>query len=129
MKILQRMVGAFISLFVFGSLLVTTVQTVEASSRALQHTHSRKSQPGSVHPSFPQGGRPLYSPPAFMDRSAPMSERPFAQPFSDRGPSIADRPLAPIGGGAQVAPGAPPFVWCQGAWVRTDHSPHHCSAP
>jgi hypothetical protein len=37
-----------------------------------------------------------------------MSERPFAQPFIDRGPAFADRPLAPIGGGAFVVPGLMP---------------------
>jgi hypothetical protein len=129
MKILQRMVGGFISLLVFGSLLVTTVHTVEAANRALQLTHGKKLSPSSVHPSFPQAGRPLYSPPVVMDRSAPMSVRPFAQPFSDRGPSMADRPLAPIGGGAQVAPGPTPFVWCQGSGGRVDNPPHRCPAP
>ncbi|HEX2278783.1 MAG TPA: hypothetical protein VHN13_16935 [Candidatus Tectomicrobia bacterium] len=129
MKILQRVVGGVISLLILVSLLATLVHTVEAASQALQFTHGRKPPPGSVHPSFPQAGRPLYSPPVFMDRSAPMSVRPFAQPFSDRGPSMADRPLAPIGGGAQVAPGPTPFVWCQGAWVRVDNPPHRCPAP
>jgi hypothetical protein len=129
MKILQRMVGGFISLLVFGSLLATTVHTVEAASRALQPTNGRKPPPGSAHPSFPQAGRPLYSPPVVMDRSAPMSVRPFAQPFSDRGPSIADRPLAPIGGGAQVAPGPTPFIPCQGSGVSVDPPPHRCPAP
>jgi hypothetical protein len=129
MKILQRMVGGFISLLVFGSLLTTTAQTVEAANRAVQLTNGRKSPPGSAHPSFPQAGRPLYSPPVVMDRSAPMSVRPFAQPFSDRGPSIADRPLAPIGGGAQVAPGPTPFTWCQGSGIGADSPPHRCPAP
>jgi hypothetical protein len=129
MKILQRMVGGFISLLVFGSLLATTVHTVEAASRALQPTNGRKPPPGSAHPSFPQAGRPLYSPPVVMDRSAPMSVRPFAQPFSDRGPSITDRPLAPIGGGAQVAPGPTPFIPCQGSGVSVDPPPHRCPAP
>jgi hypothetical protein len=128
MNILRRMVGGLISLLVFGSLLATTVYTVEATSRAVQLTNGRKLPPGSVQPSFPQARRPLYSPPVFMDQSAPMSERPFATPFSDRGPSMADRPLAPIGGGAQVAPGATPFVWCQGGWVRVDNPPHRCPA-
>jgi hypothetical protein len=128
MNIRRRMIGGLISLLVFGSLLATTVHTVEATSWAVQLTNGRKLPPGSVRPSFPQAGRPLYSPPVFMDRSAPMSERPFAQPFSDRGPSMADRPLAPIGGGAQVAPGAPPFIWCQEGWVRVDNPPHRCPA-
>jgi hypothetical protein len=129
MKILQRMVGGFISLLVFGSLLTTTAQTVEATNRAVQLTNGRKLSPGSVHPSAPQAGRPLYSPPVITDRSAPMSVRPFAQPFIERGPSIADRPLPPIGGGTQVAPGASPFIWCQGGWVRADNPPHRCPAP
>lgn len=129
MKILQRMVGGFMSLLVFGSPLATAVHTLEAASPALQLTNGRKLPPGSLHPSLPQGGRPLYSPPVFMDQSAPMSVRPFAQPFSDRTPSLADRPLAPIGGGAQVAPGGPPFIWCQGGWVRADNPSLRCPAP
>jgi hypothetical protein len=126
MNILQRMIGGFMSLLVLGSLLATVTNTVEADNRAVQLTHGKKLPPGSIQPSVPQGGRPLYSPPVFMDRSAPISERPFTAPFSDHGPSIADRPLAPIGGGTQVAPRATPFIWCQGAWVRADNPPYRC---
>jgi hypothetical protein len=65
-------------------------------------------------------------PPAFTDRSAPISERPFAQPFEDRSPSIADRPLPPIGGERSFAPNAAPQIWCQGRWMRADRTWQGC---
>jgi hypothetical protein len=126
MNTLQRMVGSLMSLLVLGSLLAIAIHAVEATSREVQPTHGRKLPPGGVQPSVPPAGRPLYSPPLFMDRGAPISERPFARPFSDRSPSIADRPLAPIGGETQTVPEASPFVWCQGAWVRVDKPPYGC---
>lgn len=50
----------------------------------------------------------IFSPPPFVDRSTPISERPFAKPFIDRGPSFAERPLAPIGGEGQGIFGSVP---------------------
>lgn len=126
MNVLQRIAGGFISVLVLGLLLTAVVHLVEAGSRPVQLINGKRISPGSVPPGIPQAGRPLYSPPVFMDQSTPVSERPFGKPFIDRGPSIADRPLAPIGGGAQVAPGGVPFVWCQGEWVRVDKPSHRC---
>jgi hypothetical protein len=101
MNIRQRITGGFVSVLCLGFLMTATILPAEA-------------------------GRPLSLAPAFADRGTPIGARPFAQPFVDRGPSVSERPLAPIGGGAQVVPGAVPFVWCQGEWVRIDNSRHRC---
>jgi hypothetical protein len=126
MNTLRRMTGGFVSLLILGSLLGPVVYAVAAESAPVQRINGRKFSSGNALPGLPPAGRSPHVPPGVGDRSPPMSERPFAQPFVDRGPSIADRPLAPIGGGVQVAPGAAPFHWCQGEWGRADAPPHRC---
>jgi hypothetical protein len=126
MNIRQRILGGFVSVLCLGFLVTATILPAEAGRGSVQLIHGKKPPPREAQPSVPQAGRPLSSPPAFVDRGLPISERPFAQPFVDRGPSVSERPLAPIGGGAQVAPGAVPFVWCQGEWVRIDSPRHSC---
>lgn len=64
----------------------------------------------------------------FVDRSTPMSQRPFAKPFIDRSSPISERPLAPIGVGPQVTPDPVPLVWCHGAWVRADRVGQSCAS-
>jgi hypothetical protein len=124
MNIRQRITGGVVSMLCLGFLVTATILPAEAGWGSVQLIHGKKSPSRQVQPRVPQAGRPLSSSPAFVDRGMPIGERPFAQPFVDRGPSVSERPLAPIGGGAQVAPGAVPFVWCQGEWVRID-TPHH----
>jgi hypothetical protein len=108
MGIRQRVATGFMCTLYLGVLLAVMIIPAQAwdGSRG-KDFHSR-----GVPPGVPQVGRPLYSPPVFMDRSTPISER----------------PLAPIGGGTQVAPGSVPFVWCQGQWVRIDSPWHSCSS-
>jgi hypothetical protein len=110
MNIQQRVAGGFMSALCLGILLAAMIIPVQAGDSLVQFVKGKNFPSGSVQPSVPQAGRPLYSPPVFMDRSAPISER----------------PLAPIGSGAQVAPEAVPFVWCQGQWVRVDNPWHSC---
>jgi hypothetical protein len=127
MNIRQKVAGGFMSALCLGMLLAVAIMPAQAGDGSVQLVNGKHFRSGSVHPGAPQAGRPLYSPPVFMDRSTPISERPFASPFIDRGHSVSERPLAPIGGGAQVAPGSVPFVWCQGQWVRVDSPWHSCS--
>jgi hypothetical protein len=112
MNLRQRLAGGFMCALCLGFLLAATVLPVEAGGGAVQLIHGKRFSSGSVLPGVPQTGRPLYAPPVFMDRSTPLSER----------------PLAPIGGGTQVAPGAAPSVGCPGEWVRVDHLWHRCSS-
>jgi hypothetical protein len=126
MNIRQRITGGFVSVLCLGFLMTATILPAEAGRGSVQLIHGKKSPSREVQPSVPQAGRSLSSPSAFVDRGTPIGERPFAQPFVDRGPSVSERPLAPIGGGAQVVPGAVPFVWCQGEWVRIDNPRHRC---
>jgi hypothetical protein len=110
MNIRQSMACGLMSVLCLSLLLATTILPAEAGGAEVLLIHGKKSPSGPVQPGVPQGGRPLYSPPVFMDR----------------GPPISERPLAPIGGGAQVVPGAAPFAWCHGEWVRIDHLRHSC---
>jgi hypothetical protein len=126
MNIGQRVAGGFMSALFLGMLLGAMIMPAQAGDASVQFISGKHSLSRSVQHRVPQAGRPLYAPPASTDRSTPIGERPFATPFIDRGPSIADRPLAPIGGGAQVAPGSVPFVWCQGEWARVDRPGHRC---
>jgi hypothetical protein len=126
MNIGQRVAGGFMGALFLGMLLGAVIMPVQAGDASVQLTNGKHPLSRGVQHRVPQAGRPLYAPPVFMDRSTPIGERPFAKPFTDRGPSIADRPLAPIGGGAQVAPGPVPSVWCQGEWVRLDSPGHRC---
>jgi hypothetical protein len=125
MNILQRMVGGFLHALALGVFLAPLAHPVGAENGRVQPINGRKFPAGSVQPYIPNAGRPFSSPPAIIDRSPPLSERPFAKPFLDQGPSMADRPLAPIGSGA---PGATPPVWCQGTWMRADAPSFRCPA-
>jgi hypothetical protein len=123
-----RVVGGFISLLCLGILLGILPPPLQAGDGAVQLIDGRKIPSGSVQRHVPHAGRPPYSPPVFMNRGTPMSERSFAEPFIDRSSPISERPLAPIGGGGQVAPGSVPLIWCQGAWVRPDSPGQRCSS-
>ncbi|MBI3328251.1 MAG: hypothetical protein HYZ81_16300 [Nitrospinae bacterium] len=128
MKRVGRIIGILIGALLLGMLTSGSYNEAQAGDGARQRSQ-RQGQPSEETPSGMQSfGRPLFSPPPFVDRSAPISERPFAKPFIDRGPSMADRPLAPIGGGGQVAPHVLPrqpqqvltpgsWMWCGGQWV------------
>jgi hypothetical protein len=122
MNFRQRIAGSFMSVLCVALLLAAMTLPAAAGGGSVRLIDGKKLPSGSVQPDVSQIGRPLYSPPVFMDQSRPISERPFAKPFIDRGPSPSDRPLAPIGGGAQVAPKSGAFVWCQGEWVRADNT-------
>ena len=114
MGIRQRVATGFMCALCVGVLLAVMSIPAQAGDGSVQLVRGKDFHSRSVPPGVPQVGRPLYSPPVFMDRSTPISER----------------PLAPIGGGggAQVAPGSVPFVWCQGQWVRIDSPWHSCSS-
>jgi hypothetical protein len=128
MDFLHRMVSGFISVLLPGLWLAAATHPAYADSAAHWLMSGRKQPPGAVQPGVPLDARPLYSPPGFVDRSPPISQRPFAQPFIDRGPSLADRPLVPIGGGTPTVPDAAPFVWCQGQWMQAPLPPSGCVA-
>jgi hypothetical protein len=128
MHIEQRVAGGFMSMLCLGILLGAPILPLHAGDRAAQLINGENVPSGGVQPGVPQAGRPPYTPPVFIDRSAPISERPFAKPFIDRSAPISERPLAPIGGGAQVAPGSVPLIWCHGVWVRADSPGHNCSS-
>jgi hypothetical protein len=106
----QRVAGGLSSALCLWVLLGAMIIPAQAGDALVQLINGKNFPSGSVQPGMPQTARPLYSPPVFMDRSTPISER----------------PLAPIGDGAQVAPGSGPFVWCQGQWVRVDNPRHNC---
>jgi hypothetical protein len=126
MDIGLRVSGGFISLLCLGVLLGAMIIPLQAGDQSVHLVNGAYVRSGSVQPGVSRAGRPVYSPPAFMDRHPPISQRPFAKPFIDRSPSVSERPLAPIGGGAQVAPHTVPFLWCQGQWVRADSPWHSC---
>lgn len=124
--ILRWMIGGLMSVLMLGLLSAATTQQAQAWSGSAPYTSGHRMPSSAVRPGLPPDGWFLGAPSVPIDRGAPISERPFAKPFTDRGPSIADRPLAPIGGGVQGAPEAPPYVWCQGGWVRADEPSHRC---
>jgi hypothetical protein len=128
MHIEQRVAGAFMSVLCLGILLGAPILPLQAGDRAAQLINGKNVPSGGVQPGVPQAGVSPYAPPVFIDRSAPISERPFAKPFIDRSSPISERPLAPIGGGAQVSPGSVPLIWCHGVWVRADSPGHNCSS-
>jgi hypothetical protein len=111
MNIRRRVVGGFISALCLGLLLGALIIPAQARDASVQFVNRHHFPSERVPPGIPQGRRPLFSPPVFMDRSTPISER----------------PLAPIGNGGQIAPEAVPFVWCHGQWVRADHPWQSCS--
>jgi hypothetical protein len=110
MNVRQRGAGGLISALCLGILLGGMITPAQTGGIAIQLVKGKHFPSGSVQPGIPQSGRPLYSPPVFMDRSTPISER----------------PLAPIGGGAHIAPESVPFVWCRGQWARIDNPLHGC---
>jgi hypothetical protein len=128
MRIEPRVVGGFISLLCLGILLGILPPPLQAEDRSIQLLNGPNTRSGSVQHNVPQARRPSYSPPVFMDRSTPMSERSFATPFFDRSAPMSERRLPPIGGGGQVAPGSVPLIWCRGEWIRADSPGHRCSS-
>jgi hypothetical protein len=126
MNILRKIIDAVIAVLILGGILVSIVPPVAAERDGPRPYENRKLFVHSPRHTSPSAGRPPYSPPVAIDRAPPLSVRPFAKPFLDSGPSIADRPLAPIGGGAQTTPGGTPFIWCPGGWIRRDVPPYHC---
>jgi hypothetical protein len=126
MDIGESSARGFMGLLCLWIFLGAMVIPLQAGDRSVQLTNGEIVSSGGLRPGVPQAGRPLFPPPVFMDRSPPMSERPFARPFIDRSSPLSERPLPPIGGGAQVAPGSGPFIWCHGGWVRADNSWHGC---
>jgi len=116
------------SMLCLGILLGAPILPLQAGDRAAQLINGKNVPSGGLRHSVPQAGGAPYAPPVFIDRSAPISERPFAKPFIDRSSPISERPLAPIGGGAQVSPGSVPLIWCHGVWVRADSPGHNCSS-
>ncbi len=126
MNIGQRVVSALITALCLGIILGVKTIPTQAAADAVRLASAKNFSSGGAQPGTPQAGRPLNSPAIPMDRSTPMSVRPFAKPFIDRGASMSERPLAPIGGGTQAAPGSAPLLWCQGQWVRLDHPWHSC---
>ena len=125
---IDRLSGAFLGVLLLGLLLVAAISQAQAGGGTVLPADGRKQSSGAVQLESPPIARPLFSPPAFIDRSPPISERPFAKPFIDRGPSFADRPLAPIGGEPQGSSGAVPFIWCQGQWMRADSPWNGCTS-
>jgi hypothetical protein len=123
----QRIVGGFTSMLCLGILLGAMIMPLEARNTVVQRINGKSFSSTSVQPRVPQAGRPHSSSSMFIDRSTPISERPFANPFIDRSPPMSERPLAPLGGGTQVAPGRTPLVWCQGQWVRPDNPWQSCA--
>lgn len=122
----RRLAGS-IGAALLGLMLLAALPDAEAGSGPMQFGNGRKPPPSSTPPGFPPAGRSLYAPPIFTHPGPPISERPFARPFTDRSPSIADRPLPPIGGGTRLAPGPAPLVRCQGRWMKADHAWQGCS--
>jgi hypothetical protein len=110
MNIRQQVTGGFINALCLGILLGAMILPAPARDASGQVVKRHHFAGETVQPGVPPSGRPLYSPPVFMDRSTPISER----------------PLAPIGNGSRVAPEPVPFAWCQGQWVRVDNPWHNC---
>jgi len=122
----RRRLAGSIGAALLGLILTAALPYAEAGSGPMQLSNGHKPPPSFTPPRFPSAGRPLYAPPVFTHPGPPISERPFARPFTDRSPSIADRPLPPIGGGAPLAPGPAPLVRCQGRWMKADHTWQGC---
>jgi len=110
MSFQRRVAGSYMSALCLGILLGAMIISAHAGDVSVQLVKRNHFGSETVQPGIPPSGRPLYSPPVFLDRSTPMSQR----------------PLAPIGNGGQIAPEAVPFVWCAGHWVRADDLWHHC---
>jgi hypothetical protein len=127
MHIEQRVARGFMSLLCVGIFLGAPSLPPQAGDSAAQLISDKKIPSRGVQPGVPQVGRPPFTPPVFIDRGTPISERPFAMPFIDHSSPISERPLAPIGGGSQVVPGSVPLIWCDGAWVRADSPGHSCT--
>jgi len=110
MNIQRRVVGGVMSALCVGILLGTLIIPAQARDASVQFVKRHHFPSENVPPGIPQSRRPLYSPPVFMDRGAPISER----------------PLAPIGNGGQFTPESVPFVWCHGQWMRADNLRQGC---
>jgi hypothetical protein len=110
MNIRRRVAGGIISVLCLAILLGMLIIPAQARVASVQFVKRHHFPSESVPPGIPQSRRPLYSPPVFMDRSAPISER----------------PLAPIGNGGQIPPESVPFVWCHGQWVRANNLRQSC---
>ncbi|MGH8057786.1 MAG: hypothetical protein ACREOH_11210 [Candidatus Entotheonellia bacterium] len=108
MKPLRSIARVLLGVLCLGVLITGSLGTAQAGGHAMRPLQGPRHSVGDVHIGSTGLGRPFFAPPAFIDRSPPMSERPFAKPFIDQGPSIGYRPLAPIGGGTQVVPGFMP---------------------
>ncbi len=115
MNIGLRACGGLMSVLCLGVLLGAMIMPLQGGSRSVQLVNGGRGPSGSMQPGISQ-----------LDRRTPISERPFAKPFIDRSSPISERPLAPLGGGAPVAPDAVPFIRCQGQWVRADSPWHSC---
>jgi hypothetical protein len=125
MSIGERVAAGFTSMLCLGIFLGGMIMPLKARDSVVQRINGKSFSSENMQPRVPQAGGPPSSS-VFIDRSTPISERPFAKPFIDRSPPMSERPLAPIGGGTQVAPGAAPLVWCQGQWVRADNPWQSC---
>lgn len=108
MKPLRSIAQMLIGILFLGLLISGARAPVQAGGHAMQPLQGPRHSVGDVQNGSTGLGRPLFAPPPFIDRSPPMSERPFAKPFIDQGPAIADRPLSPIGSGTPVVPGFTP---------------------
>src|SRR5690554_4415495 len=119
MSALRRLAGG-IGATLLGFMLMAPLPHAEAGGGAVRLSNGHKPPPSFTAPGFSSTGRSLYTPPVFTAPGSPISERPFAKPFIDRSPSIAERPLPSIGGGAPSAPDPAPLVKCQGRWRKAD---------
>jgi hypothetical protein len=128
MPIRPKIDGGFLRILCLGIIWGALLLPLQAGESLAQPNNKNTVPPAAVQPGVPQASGPLYAPPVFTDRSTPISERPFAIPFIDRSSPISERPLAPIGNGAQAAPGSVPLIWCHGEWVRADSPGHGCSS-
>lgn len=129
MSLVQRIVSGLLGVLLLGMVTGGSNEEAHGADWAMPRSHGELRPSGNTVPGFHPPGRPLFSPPPFIDRSTPISERPFATPFIDRGPSFADRPLSPIGEGGRIPPMVMPhqqmvspgqWVWCRGHWVWAD---------
>jgi hypothetical protein len=127
MDLLHRIASGVIGMLLPGLWLAVAIHPVYAEDAASWLTSGQKLTPNVVQPSVPLPVQPRHPPPGSVIQSPPLSQRPFAQPFIDRSPSMADRPLAPIGGGTPGVPDSAPFVWCRGQWIRATALPSGCA--